>query len=337
MQPERLIAWTEDPLNAETPLEVLCRSEVTPTDLFFVRSHGPVPVVDADAYRLVVDGGLRQPLTLTLEELRGRFPRATVAATLCCAGNRRSELDTFPDAVPWGAGAIGNAVWSGARLRDLLLAAEVEPEGRHVAFTGLDEVDAGGRVERFGASIPIDKALAAEVLLAYEMNGEPLPAEHGFPLRAVVPGYIGARSVKWLAAISVQREQSESFFQRTDYTLGGEPLGELPLNSVACAPADGRTVRGYAVAGGGRSVERVEVSCDEGATWHDAALSGGGAWTWRLWRAELAPGADEVLVRASDDSGGCQPQAMPAVPNPRGYANNAWHRVRLAAAGKPEE
>jgi sulfite oxidase len=337
MQAERLIVWTQDPLNAEPPLDALCRSEVTPTDLFFVRSHGPVPQVDGDAYRLALDGAVKRRLTLSCDELRERFPRASVTATLCCAGNRRSELDTFPDAVPWGPGAIGNAVWSGARLCDLLLAAEVEPEGRHVAFRGLDEVDARGSVERFGGSIPIEKAIAPEVLLAYEMNGEPLPAEHGFPLRAIVPGYIGARSVKWLAAISVQREQSESFFQRIDYTLGGEPLGELALNSVVCAPADGRTVRGYAVAGGGRTVERVEVSCDGGTTWHEAAVAGGGPWTWRLWRAELAPGADEVLVRASDDSGGRQPRAMPAVSNPRGYANNAWHRVRLAAAGKPKE
>jgi len=336
MPAEQLIAWTQDPFNAETPLDVLCRSEVTPTELFFVRSHGPVPAVDPESYRLVLAGAVREPLTLSLRDLR-ELPRATVAATLCCAGNRRSELDSFPDAVPWRAGAIGNAVWSGVRLRDLLRAADIEPDMRHVAFTGLDDVDADGRVESFGGSIPIEKALASEVLLAYEMNGEPLPAEHGFPLRAIVPGYIGARSVKWLAAISVQREQSESFFHRTDYTLGGTPLGELPLNSVVCAPRGGTTVCGYAVAGGGRVVDGVEVSFDGGATWHDAALDGrGDPWTWRLWHAELEPGAQEVLVRASDDAGGRQPEAMPAVSNPRGYANNAWHRVRLTSVGKRE-
>ena len=136
---------------------------------------------------------------------------------------------------------------------------------------------------------------------------------------------------------SVQREQSESFFHRTDYTLGGTPLGELPLNSVVCAPRGGTTVCGYAVAGGGRVVDGVEVSFDGGATWHDAALDGrGDPWTWRLWHAELEPGAQEVLVRASDDAGGRQPEAMPAVSNPRGYANNAWHRVRLTSVGKRE-
>lgn len=342
MRAEQLVVWTEEPRNAETPLRLLCRSDVTPNELFFVRSHGSIPIVEPDAYRLTLGGAVREALLLSLHELRERFPRVTVTATLACAGNRRRELERFAEvsnAVPWGAGAIGNAVWTGVRLRDLLLAAGLEPNARHVAFTGLDEVAADGRLERFGGSIPIEKALGPEVLLAYEMNGEPLPPEHGFPVRAVVPGYVGARSVKWLSTIAVQSSPSASFFQTTDYTLDGRPLGELPLNSALCRPlADevvrGPTVaaRGYALAGGSRRVERVEVSADGGATWSPAALEGGDEpWAWRLWRAELdvPVGPGELVVRAFDSAGDGQPETAAQVSNPRGYMNNAWHRVEF--------
>jgi sulfite oxidase len=342
---EELIVWSEEPLNAETPLDLLCRSEVTPTERFFVRNHGSVPAVDPDSYRLALAGLVREPLLLSLRQLRERFPHASVTATLACAGNRRGELDRIapvPDAIPWGAGAIGNAVWTGVRLRDLLLAAGIAPEARHVAFTGLDEVAADGRLVAFGGSVPLEKAVWPEVLLAYEMNGQPLSPEHGFPLRAVVPGYIGARSVKWLATITVQSGPSASFFQTHDYALDGSPLGELPLGSAVCRPlggdvAAGPTVvaEGYAIAGGARRVELVEVSIDGGGTWRPAALAGGGEpWAWRLWRAELAvgPGPVELVVRASDSAGGGQPEALATIWNSRGYMNNAWHRVTFDAA-----
>lgn len=344
MRAEQLVVWTEEPLNAETPLGLLCRSEVTPTELFFVRSHGSVPTVDPGSYRLALAGAVREPLLLSLRELRERIPRISVTATLACAGNRRRELDhvaPVPDAIPWGAGAIGNAVWTGVRLRDLLLAAGIAPEARHVAFTGLDHVEANGRPVAFGGSIPLEKALAPEVLLAYEMNGKPLPPEHGFPLRAVVPGYIGARSVKWLSTITVQSAPSASFFQTRDYALDGKPLAELPLNSAACRPREGEAVRGptvvaegYAMVSGSRRVERVELSVDGGETWRAAAFVGGAApWTWRLWRAqlELCPGPGELIVRAWDSSGEVQPESAAMTWNPRGYMNNAWQRVTFDA------
>ncbi len=343
MQAERLIVWTAEPLNAETPLPLLCRSDVTPTELFFVRSHGSTPAVDPGAYRLTVGGEMREPLVLSLAELRERFPRTTVTATLACAGNRRRELSRVAPVeggIPWGAGAIGNAVWTGVRLGDLLRAAGIGPEARHVAFTGLDEADAEGRSVLFGGSIPVEKALAPEVLVAYEMNGEPLAPEHGYPVRAVVPGYIGARSVKWLAAISAQRSPSASFFQATDYTLDGDPLAELQLNSAVCVPVEDEAVggapvvvEGYAIARGARSIERVELSHDGAASWVPATLGrdGGEPWTWRLWRAEvdLPPGPHELVVRAWDGSTEGQPEDAAATWNPRGYMNNAWHRVSL--------
>jgi DMSO/TMAO reductase YedYZ molybdopterin-dependent catalytic subunit/glyoxylase-like metal-dependent hydrolase (beta-lactamase superfamily II) len=341
---EHLVVWTPDPRNAETPLDLLCRSDVTPAELFFVRNHGPVPAVEAESYRLTLTGAVANPLVLSLRDLRGRWPRATVTATLACAGNRRGDLNQVapvPNAIPWGAGAIGTAEWAGVRLSDVLSAAEVVPEAAHVVFTGLDEAEIASGLVAFEGSIPIDKALGSEVLLAYEMNGEPLSPEHGFPLRAVVPGYIGARSVKWLSTITVQPAPSASFFQTGDYTLDGTPLAELPLNSASCRPLEGEVVdggtllaEGYALAGGGRRVERVEVSADGGRSWHPAELAGGDEpWRWRLWRAELddGEGVGELVVRAWDSEGAGQPEDPAATWNPRGYMNNAWHRVGFQA------
>jgi sulfite oxidase len=295
-----------------------------------------VPAVDPNRYRLTVTGDVHAPLTLSLSELR-RLPRVSVPATLACAGNRRGELGAVAGSIPWGAGAIGNAVWTGVRLADVLARAGVAPEARHVAFTALDSAIVPEGFEAFGGSIPLDKALADEVLIADEMNGEPLPPEHGFPLRAVVPGYIGARSVKWLAAISVQRTPSESFFQTRDYALDGVPLGALPLSSAVCArtaATDELTLSGYAIAGDGRAVERVEVSSDGGRSWSAAILrpERSDPWTWRFWdaRVTLGPGPlpAELVVRAHDDLGRTQPEH--AAWNPRGYLNDSWHRVALA-------
>jgi sulfite oxidase len=332
MAADRLIVRTERPFNAETPLGVLCRSHVTPTELFFIRSHGEVPDVDTAAYRLTVAGDVRQPLSLSLRELRDRFPPVSVTATIACAGNRRSELNRIAPVaagIPWGPGAIGNGVWTGARLADVLAAAGAGADGRHVAFSGLDHAVVEDRTEPFAGSIPIEKALAPDVLLAYELNGEALPPEHGFPLRVVVPGYVGARSVKWLGAISVQQEGSTSFFQVRDYALGGEPLGEQVLSSAICT-ADADDVAGYAVAGAGRRLERVEVSADGGRSWTAASLDehSGEPWSWRLWHADvdLGSGAHELVVRASD--GTLQPEDVADVWNDRGYMNNAWHRVQ---------
>ena len=341
MHADVLIVRTNAPLNAEPPLEALCRSHVTPTELFFVRSHSAVPAVSPETYRLKVGGEVREPLVLSLRDLRDRFPRAEVTATLACAGNRRSELSRLApiaEAVPWGPGAIGNAVWAGARLADVLATAGIGAEARHVEFTGLDLPTVEGRAQAFDAAIPIEKALAPEVLLAYEMNGGPLPAEHGFPLRAVVPGYIGARSAKWLAEISVEREPSTGYFQSRDYALEGRPLAELALNSAFCGPVDAATaggtsieIAGWATARGGRLLERVEVSADGGRSWVPTVLEehNGEPWSWRLWRGNVSVGPDspELVVRAWDGSG--QPESLAAVWNDRGYMNNAWHRVEL--------
>ncbi|HSS52233.1 MAG TPA: molybdopterin-dependent oxidoreductase [Thermoanaerobaculia bacterium] len=345
-----------DPFNGGPPPERLAAGFVTANDLFFSRNHGGVPTVDREAYRLTVDGRVEQPLSLSLGDLR-RFPRATALATLQCAGNRREEMMAYkpiPDELPWGTEAVSNAEWSGVRLSDVLAAAGLRPGDGHAAFTGLDDTERHGHRFNFGGSIPLHKALSGELLLADTMNGQPLPQVHGAPLRVVVPGYIGARSVKWLSRITVQEKPSDNYFQAKAYRLfpasfnkdnvdwdKGLMLGESPVTSVILSPEEKTTVpagkvtvRGWSLAGGDRSIARVDVSADGGETWTVAGfVQGEGAFVWRTWEAvlDLKPGAREIVCRAFDTAAQTQPDAAAQVWNFKGYANNSWHRVRVTA------
>jgi sulfite oxidase len=350
--------WKEAPYNGEPAPGELCSSLVTPLERFYVRNHGPIPAVDLREYRLRVEGLVEHPLVLSLEELTARFETIAVAAVLDCAGNRRSQLlavREIPGEIAWGDGAIGNAVWRGVRLGDVLREAKPAAEARYACFLGLDEADRAEAGVRFGGSIPLAKALSPETLLAYEMNGEPLRPEHGFPLRVVVPGYVGARCVKWLSAITLEREPSDNYFQRRSYRLfppgvregdidweRGLMLGELAVNSAICRPGDGEVLptgpvilEGWALAGGGRLVERVDVSADGGERWVQAELRGErDPWQWRLWRAELelAAGEHELVARAWDSAASTQPEDPSKLWNLKGYANNAWPRARVRVA-----
>lgn len=354
----KLIVRQEEPLNAGPSLDALRQRYLTPNHLFFVRNHGSIPHVDPTAFRLTVTGMVEKPLTLSLDELREAFPTETRAATLQCAGNRRremAEVTPIPGELLWEADAISNASWGGVRLAEVLGAAGVQADAQHVAFSGLDEVEREGRSFGFGGSIPLEKALSAEVLLAYEMNGVDLPPEHGFPLRVVVPGYIGARSVKWLSEISVQMEPSHNFFQRSAYRLfppevradtaewdQGEMLGDLSVNAVIWKPSEGETlsageilIQGYAVTGAGHRVERVEISVDGGRNWVAARLGeDDDPWTWRFWAADLRlePGPVEIIARGWDSGSNSQPEDARSVWNFKGYMNNSWHRVRAKVA-----
>lgn len=354
----RFDSLSETPWNGEPPADLLVESAVTPKELFYVRNHAPVPAIDPESFRLEVGGRVERPLRLSMVDLHRDFPAIEVEATLQCAGNRRDELIAvrpIPGETPWGRTALGNARWRGAPLSAVLRAAGAEEEARgggHVAFLGLDEVEKEGRTIGFGASIPLARVLRGhDVLLAYEMNGAPLAPVHGFPLRVVVPGYIGARSVKWVGSVTVQDEPSDNHYQARSYKLfpphvgpddadwsRGLMLGELSINSAICRPAPdeevaaGRvTVRGYAMAGGDRTVERVEVSADGGRSWiwarHDPAPPG----VWSLWRAEidLPPGEHELVCRAWDSSANTQPESAAGVWNFKGYMNHAWHRVKI--------
>ncbi|KAK2511790.1 hypothetical protein Q9233_016720 [Columba guinea] len=352
---------SQKPFNAEPPAELLAERFLTPNELFFTRNHLPVPAVDPETYRLWVEGPGGVSLSLSLPELRSRFPKHEVTATLQCAGNRRAEMSRVRPVkgLPWDIGAIGTARWGGARLRDVLLHAgfPAEREGEwHVCFEGLD-VDAGGAP--YGASIPYARALSAgaDVLLAYEMNGRELPRDHGFPVRVVVPGVVGARSVKWLRRVAVSAAESPSHWQQNDYK-GFSPcvdwdtvdyttapaIQELPVQSAitqprpgAAVPAGELTVKGYAWSGGGREVVRVDVSLDGGRSWRVARLTGerpvpGRAWAWRLWelRAPVAAGTElEIVCKAVDGSYNVQPDGVAAIWNLRGVLSNAWHRVRV--------
>lgn len=347
-----LIVRQERPFNGGPAPAALARDFVTPVEHWFVRNHGDVPEVDRDGFRLEIRGEVERPLELAPADL-DRFPRRELTATIQCAGNRRSELiarKAIPHELPWGSEAISTAVWSGVALADVLAAAEPKPGALHAAFCGLDDTERHGKRFHFGGSIPLAKALSPEVLLATGMNGAPLPAIHGAPLRVVVPGWIGARSVKWLHKIKLQTEPSDNYFQRVAYRLfpaavgpdnvvwdEGAMLGEQAVNAIVTAPGPGELVagrpvlvRGLALAGGGRRVERVELTLDEGMTWIQARLDGaGGPWTWRLWSAELAlpPGEHRLAARAFDSAGQTQPSSVDQVWNFKGYMNNAWHRV----------
>ncbi len=351
-----MIVYQEHPWNVGAPPECVRQTFLTPKERFFVRNHSCVPEVDVQRYRLSLTGMVQSPLDLSLDELRATFPVATVMATLQCAGHRRKELaalQPIPGEIPWGAETMSTAVWRGVPLREVLLAAGIVPGARHVAFLGLDEIERGDKPFGFGGSIPIEKAMSSETLLAYEMNGKPLPRLHGFPLRAIVPGYIGARSVKWVTNIHVQAHPSTNYFQDHAYKLfpahvhvehadwaTGQMLGELPLNSVICHPQEGETlaagpilIEGYAITGEGGYIERVELSVDEGTTWTRATLlEQSSPWTWRFWEAtlNLHPGTYQIAVRAWDSAGRTQPQDPRQIWNCKGYLNNAWHRVKIA-------
>lgn len=334
-----------------------CDRPVTPVDLFFTRSHAAVPQLDPRTYRLEVGGLVNRPTSFSLEELTRSFPRRQVTATLVCAGLRRDEflrLGPLPGELPWGPEPASTGRWTGLGLGDLLQAVGVGERARYVEFLGLDQVERQGRKFGFGGSIDLAKALSAEVVLADELNGAPLPPVHGFPLRAVVPGWIGARSVKWLGRVTLLEKPSPNYFQSSAYRVQreinphdprdvsrGAALSEVPLNAVIVEPAPdqvvqaGRlTVCGWAMGSGGRPVTRVQVSVDGGRDWRRARiLHAAAAWTRAFWEAELdlAPGPHTLAVRAADGTGATQPPTVMATWNVKGYNNNAWHEVSIRA------
>jgi sulfite oxidase len=350
-----LIVHEQEPFNAETNLAALAEGPLTAADAFYVRGHGPVPRPDRAGWHFRVHGLVERELELSLSTLREAFQERHVTATLQCAGNRRAGLVAMreiPGEAPWGPGATGTAIWTGVALGDVLALAKPARDALHVGFEGIDLCSQASPPERFGGSIPLDKACRPEVLLAWGMNGEPLPLVHGAPLRVVVPGYIGARSVKWLERIEVRSTPWPGYFQHVVYRLVpedatpgpgvGMPLGLIALNADVLSPADGETVaagpvevRGYAFAGGDRHVARVDVSIDGSTNWSQAELLDDyGRWAWRHWRATvvLAPGEHEIVVRAWDSSAATQPEDEAAVWNPKGYVNNARPRIRVRVA-----
>ena len=353
-----LIVHSREPFNAEPSLAHLRASSITAQPDFYVRSHGAIPQLDEKTHRLRVMGQVATPLDLSVPDLRDRFTLSTVTAVMQCAGNRRLDMQSVKPTSgdPWAPGAIGNAEWTGVPLADVLRAAGAKTDpGLHVAFEACDEIEmpAEGRFT-FGASIPMAKAMSPEVLLAFEMNGEALAPEHGFPLRMVVPGFAGVRSPKWLTAIIVQDRPSDNHMQQRDYKLlppevteatvdwqKGITIYDMPLNSAICEPAPraemkaGRTIlRGYAIATA-RDIMRVDVSIDGGRNWHQAELEHdpSAPWSWTFWTAtlDLPKGEHELAVRAWDSAGQTQPAQPDDTWNFKGYLSAAWHRVHVSA------
>jgi DMSO/TMAO reductase YedYZ molybdopterin-dependent catalytic subunit len=352
---DRLIVRSSRPQDLETPAHLL-DSWITPNDLFYVRSHFYSPydqgaTIDervAAEWGLLVDGEVDSPLTVSLADIR-RLPSTTAVVTLECAGNGRAFFDPPVAGVQWEKGAVGTARWTGVRFRDLLRNARLKASARHLWLDGADIVP--GQAPDFIRNLPLEKALDADTLLAYEMNGQTLPVAHGFPLRAIVPGWEGAYSVKWLTHIRVSDREHQGAFVQGGYryprrpvspgaTVSAadmEPLKGMVVKSLITSPskvasmnAGAIRVAGFAWAGEDE-IAGVDVSTDGGRTWQAARLGADRArWAWRqfehAWRP-ATPGSYVVLSRARDARGRMQP----VVPdwNPSGYLWNAIDRVRV--------
>ena len=343
---KKMRVMTEKPLNAETQAKSL-RTWTTDNAVFFKRNQGQIPEkpVALSDWTLAVDGLVKQSLSLSLDDLR-RLPKVVVANTLECSGNSRSLFQKKAPGNPWTIGGVGNAIWGGIHLKDLLKKAEPQADAEHVAFEGFDK-PLGSAGIKFIRSIPLEKAVASTIL-AYEMNGEPLPLEHGYPLRALALGWTGANCVKWLQKITLLDKPFEGFFMDRVYRVfqkgedpkSGETVKEIGVKSIITEPLNGETlsagivpVRGAAYAGES-GIERVDVSVDDGQTWHPANLIGPEErYAWRqweyLWETSL-PGEYTIMARAVDDQGHPQPET--AYWNAHGYENNGIreHAIKIS-------
>jgi DMSO/TMAO reductase YedYZ molybdopterin-dependent catalytic subunit len=330
--------------NHGMPLEAL-RYDITPLGLHYLLIHFDIPAADERDWRLEVGGRVRTPLALTMDELRRR-PAVTTPVTLECAGNGRARMDPRPVSQPWLEEAVGTAEWTGTPLAPLLEEADVDGGAAEVVFGGADRGVQGGLEHDYERSLPLQEALREEVLLAYEVNGRPLPPQHGYPLRLVVPGWYGMASVKWLRRVTVVAEPFTGYQQSGSYLIHaseedpGVPVTRIEARSLLEPPGipefESRArfltpgchlLRGRAWSGRA-PISRVEVSTDGGRSWRDAALGERRSrWAWVGWSLpwEATTGVHELCSRASDEAGNTQPLDRPW--NTGGYANNAVQRI----------
>jgi DMSO/TMAO reductase YedYZ molybdopterin-dependent catalytic subunit len=349
-----LILLTSRPPQLETPKPYFDRA-ITPNEAFFVRYHiFPIPIrVDLVAWRLKVGGVVDKPLELSIADLKTKFERVSVVAVNQCSGNGRSRFVPRVFGGQWGGGAMGNAEWTGVRMRDLLNAAGLRPGALEVTFNGLDE-PAAASVPDFVKSLTVSHIMDdPDVLVAYEMNGQPLPMLNGFPARLVVPGWYSTYWVKNLSEIIVLDHEFDGFWMKTAYRIpdtscgcvepGSKPAHTVPINrmnvkSVIASPADGTQVRvGETVTlkgvafDGGYGIAEVFASSDSGATWQSAQLGRDlGRYSFREWSYDLKvlrPGTLRVVVRAVNRVG----ESQPAEPlwNPSGYLHNVVDHVDM--------
>jgi DMSO/TMAO reductase YedYZ molybdopterin-dependent catalytic subunit len=325
-----LIVRQNEPRNLEAPFDQI-DSYLTPTELFYIRSHFPAPRLDVGSYRLCIDGAVKRPLALSYNELRS-MPSETRVATLECAGNSRVFLVPQVRGAQWELGAVGNAEWTGVPLRTLLERAGLRDDACEVILEGADRgVPAEPPIPpgpiSYARSLPRDKATRPEVLIAYQMNGRGLTLDHGYPMRAIVPGHYGMASVKWLTRIEAVREPFLGYWQTSDYGYwvqnDGKPvrraLGEMMLKSEIARPRVYETLmpnRVYTISGaawtGETDVSEIAVSTDGGRTWANAEfLDPVQRHAWRRWTFDWltpqAPGHYTLLARARDANGLLQP------------------------------
>ena len=356
-----LTMLNDRPLNAETPAHLL-DDDVTPYERMFVRNNGLVPDtamdMNAEGWTLTIDGEVASPLELTLDDLKSQFETVTKRLVVECGGNGRAFFNPGASGNQWTTGAVGCPEWTGVRLVDVLNAAGIKDSAVYTAHYSND-VHLSGDFDKdvISRGVPIEKALAEGGMIAWEMNGEPIPALHGFPLRLIIPGYPGSVSQKYLTRIWI-RDQEHDGAKMTGYSyrLPAYPVApgtevpeedmvvmkELPVKSLitfpetgtSVAPSDETEVRGHAWAGNG-DVESVDISIDFGQTWMPAELEpAANKFAWQRFRANVTlpeAGYYEVWARATDKDGVSQPPVVPGW-NPRGYGNNMQHRIALIAA-----
>ena len=333
--------------NHSMPLEAL-RYAITPIGLHYLLIHFDIPAVDPNNWALTVGGHVRHPLRINLEELRAR-PSTTIAVTLECAGNGRARLSPRPLSQPWLVEAVGTAEWTGTSLRALLDEAEPLDYTGDVVFTGLDRGIQGGIEQQYERSLPVAECRRDEILIAYAMNGQPLPPQHGFPVRLVVPGWYGMAHVKWLRAITVLDDSFAGYQQASAYHFrlsddeAGVPVTRILPRALMVPPGipdfmsrvrflglaqhvlTGRAWSGCA------PITKVEVSVDGGVSWAEATLGDSASpYSWRSWSYvwdATEPGEYELCVRATDGAGNVQPAAQNW--NCEGVQNNSVQRVQV--------
>ncbi|ESN96168.1 hypothetical protein HELRODRAFT_163202 [Helobdella robusta] len=359
---------SQKPFNAETPLQILVESFYTPNELFFVRNHLPVPKKSKLEDDFQITGiGLDSSISLTMSELKMKYKPHEITTSVMCAGNRRSAMhETKPvKGLQWSAGAVSTAKWKGIKLSDLLkdLGITEDSKACHIIFQGADtDIES----KPYEVSIPLEIALDPnrEVLLAFEMNGKEIPLDHGYPIRVIVPGVIGARQVKWLKKIIVSEKESDSLWQQKDYKTFNPSLNietcdtgkamavlEFPVQSAICQPANGSVlklenkksleVKGYALSGAGKKILRVDVSVDGGQSWMEADLytetktQMNREWAWTLWKLDV-PLSDDMLrkqiditCKATDSAHNTQPESDLGIWNARGLLENKWPKISV--------
>ncbi|HEX5226344.1 MAG TPA: sulfite oxidase [Bryobacteraceae bacterium] len=343
----RMLVRSPKPEDLEMPLDGFTEW-ITPIDRFFVRCHTYTPKVNLSDWSLKIAGKVDHPLTLTLDELK-KFPRVELVGVLECAGNGRSFYQPRVAGTQWDFGSVGNGRWTGVRLRDVLRKAGIQSSGKEILCDGADTPL--GKMQDFQRTITVEKAMHPDTLVAYEMNGQPLPVEHGFPLRVIAPGWAGDSWVKWLQHIEVLDHEFDGFWMKSAYRHPAQPVApgtavdpaamipvtDLNVKSVIAAPngwAKPGAVRIRGTAWSNSSpVSKVEVSLDGGKTWKTAKLGGRATqYGWRLWQVDwkAAEGKYTLIARATNAAGQSQP--LMEQWNPNGYLWNTAQPVEITIA-----